>query len=226
MCGRFTQKTSSAELASLYGAVDRAELAGERFNVAPTQTVAAVIQRETGRTIEALRWGFVPSWSERVTSNSRMINARAESLASSPAYRRAFAGGRCIIPASGFYEWARLSDGRRQPIYITTADGAPISLAGLRATWHDPSGKSAPLRSFTIVTTTPNDLMAAIHNRMPVVLAPETWQLWLDPLTAPGELQGLLRPFAGELVARPVSTLVNNPSNNGPELIAPTATEA
>ena len=226
MCGQFTQKTSSAELASLYGAIDHAELAGEQFNVAPTQTVAAVVQREAGRTIEALRWGFVPSWSERVTSSSRMINARSESLASSPAYRRAFAGGRCIIPADGFYEWARSPDGRPQPFYITAADGAPLALAGLRATWHDPSGKLEPLRSCTISTTTPNALIRTIHNRMPVVLAPGTWELWLDPSTARGELQALLRPFAGELVARPVSTLVNNPANDGPALIDPVAIDA
>jgi putative SOS response-associated peptidase YedK len=226
MCGRFTQQVSSSELARLFGAIDHAELEGGRYNVAPTQTVAAVVQRGEGRTIEALRWGLVPSWSERVTSSSRLINARAETIASSPAYRRAFAAGRCIIPTDGFYEWAHSPDGRRQPFFIAAAaGGGPLALAGLRATWHDPSGKSEPLRSCTIATTTPNELMAAIHNRMPVVLAPETWELWLDPSTAPGELQGLLRPFAGELVARPVSTLVNNPANNGPELIAPTATE-
>jgi len=226
MCGRFTQKTSSAELASLYGAVDHAELAGERFNVAPTQTVAVVVQRESGRTIEALRWGFVPSWSQRLTSSSRMINARAESIGSSPAYRRAFLNGRCIIPADGFYEWARSPDGRRLPFYITAADGGPIGLAGLRATWHDPSGKSAPLRSCTIATTTPNELMASIHNRMPVVLAPEAWEPWLDSSTDPAELQGLLQPFIGELVARQVSTLVNSPAHDGPALIAPAAPEA
>jgi putative SOS response-associated peptidase YedK len=225
MCGRFTQKASSAELASLYGAIDRAELPGERYNVAPTQVVAAVVQREDARTIEALRWGLVPSWSERVTSSSRMINARAESLASSPAYRRSFAGKRCIIPADGFYEWARLPDGRRMPFYIT-AEAGPLALAGLRATWHDPSAKSAPLRSCTIVTTSPNDSMAEIHNRMPVILSPETWALWLDPSTDPADLQGLLRPFAGDLVARQVSTLVNNAANDGPALIAPAATEA
>jgi putative SOS response-associated peptidase YedK len=226
MCGRFTQKTSSSELASLYGAVDHAELAGERFNVAPTQTVAAVVQREAGRTIEALRWGFVPSWSERVTSRSRMINARAESISSSPAYRRAFASGRCIIPANGFYEWARSPDGRRQPYYITAADGAPLALAGLRATWHDPSGKVPPLRSCTIATTTPNDVMAPIHDRMPVILSPQAWQLWLDLGTDPAELQALLQPFAGELIARPVSTLVNSPANEGSALIEPVAIDA
>ena len=225
MCGRFTQKASSAELASMYGAIDHAELAGERYNVAPTQVVAAVVQRDDSRTIEALRWGFVPSWSERVTSSSRMINARAESLASSPAYRRAFASGRCIIPAAGFYEWARSPDGRRQPFYITAVDGAPLALAGLRATWHDPSGKSGPLRSCAIVTTTPNELMVSIHNRMPVVLAPDTWDLWLDPSTDPAELQGSLRPFAGGLIARRVSTLVNRPANDGPALIEPVAVE-
>jgi putative SOS response-associated peptidase YedK len=219
MCGRFTQKASSSELASLYGAIDNVELAGERYNVAPTQVVAAVVQREDGRTIEALRWGLVPSWSERVTSSSRMINARAESLASSPAYRRAFVSGRCIIPADGFYEWTRSPDGRRQPFYIAAADGTPIALAGLRATWHDPSGKSEPVRSCTIVTTTPNDVLVSIHNRMPVILAAEARDVWLDPSTDPSELQSLLRPFAGELIARPVSSLVNSPTNEGPQLI-------
>jgi putative SOS response-associated peptidase YedK len=219
MCGRFTQKASSAELASLYGAVDHAELAGERYNVAPTQVVAAVVEREDGRTIEALRWGLVPSWSERLTSSSRLINARAESLANSPAYRRAFASGRCIIPADGFYEWARSPDGRRLPFYITAADGGPLALAGLRATWHDPLGRSALLRSCTIVTTTPNDLMAEIHNRMPVILPREAWGLWLGAATDVAELQALLGPFAGDLIARPVSTLVNNPRSDGPELI-------
>lgn len=226
MCGRFSQKASSSELARLFGAVDHAELAGERYNVAPTQTVAAVVQRDEGRTIEALRWGLVPSWSERVTSNSRMINARAESLASSPAYRRAFATGRCIIPANGFYEWARSPDGRRQPFYITAAYGTPIALAGLQATWHDPMGKLATLRSCTIATTTPNDLMVSIHNRMPVILSPEEWELWLDPSTDPAELQGLLRPFAGELIARMVSSLVNNPKNDGRALIEPVVLDA
>ncbi len=189
--------------------------------MAPTQAVAAVVQRDSERTIEALRWGLVPSWFERVTSNARMINARAESLASSAAYRRAFASGRCIIPADGFYEWARTPDGQRQPFYMTAADGAPIALAGLRATWHDPSGELEPVRSCTIVTTTPNDLMMSIHNRMPVILSPETWQLWLDPSTNPTELQALLQPFAGDLIAKPVSTLVNNPANDGQELIRP-----
>ncbi len=223
MCGRFTQKASSGDLARLFGAVDHAELAGERYNVAPTQTVAAVFQRDGGRTVEALRWGLVPSWAASVAGNSRMINARAESLASSPAYRRSFATRRCIIPADGFYEWARSPIGRRQPFYITAANGAVLALAGLRATWHGPSGKLAPLRSCTIATTRPNEMMATIHPRMPVILSPEAWDLWLDPTTDPGELQELLRPFAGELTVRPVSSLVNNPKNDGPELTYPVA---
>jgi putative SOS response-associated peptidase YedK len=221
MCGRFTQKTSSADLARLFGATDRADFPGDRYNVAPTQAVAAVGQPSGGRTIEALRWGLVPAWSDRARSSSRMINARAESLASSSAHWRAFVGGRCIIPADGFYEWSPSPEGKRQPFYITAANGAPIALAGLRATWHDPSGKSEPVHSCTIVTTTPNDVMVSIHTRMPVILSPETWQLWLDPSTDPTELQALLRPFVGELVARPVSTLVHNPVHDGPELIRP-----
>jgi putative SOS response-associated peptidase YedK len=225
MCGRFTQKASSAELASLYGAIDHAELAGERYNVAPTQTVAAVVQRDAGRTIEALRWGLVPSWSERLRSSSRLINARAETIASSSAYRRSFAGKRCLIPADGFYEWAHSPDGLRRPFYVTASDGGPLALAGLRATWHDPSGKSARLRSCTIVTTTPNEMMASIHSRMPVILSPEGWELWLDPATDPAELKGLLRPYAGDLIARPVSTLVNNPANDGRALIEPVAVD-
>lgn len=226
MCGRFTQKASAADLARLFDAVNHAELAGERYNVAPTQTVAAVVHRDDGRAIEAFRWGLVPSWSERVTSSSRLINARSETLASSPAYRRAFAAGRCIIPANGFYEWARSPDGTRHPFYITAAGGAPLALAGLRATWHDPSGTASPLRSCTIVTTTPNELMSAIHNRMPVILSAKAWDLWLDPSTDPSELQGLFQPYAGELMAWPVSTLVNNPANDGRVLIEPVALDA
>jgi putative SOS response-associated peptidase YedK len=221
MCGRFTQKTSSADFARLSGATDLADLPGGRYNVAPTQAVAAVVQSSDGRTIAALRWGLVPAWSDRAPSSSRLINARAESLANSSAHRRAFVGGRCIIPADGFYEWSLSPEGKRQPFYIAAANRAPMALAGLRATWHDPSGKSEPVHSCTIVTTTPNDLMVSIHARMPVILWPESWQLWLDPSTDPTELQALLRPFAGELIAKPVSTLVNNPVHDGPELIRP-----
>lgn len=226
MCGRFTQQVSSSELARLFGAIDHADLAGDRYNVAPTQTVAAVVQRAEGRTIEALRWGLVPSWSERVTSSARMINVRAETIATSLAYRRVFSTGRCLIPAGGFYEWARSADGRRQAFYVTGADGAPLALAGLRATWHDPAGTSAPVRSCAIATTTPNALMAPIHSRMPVVIPSEAWELWLDASTDPAELPGLLRPYAGELVARPVSTLVNSPANDGKALIDPLPTSA
>ena len=159
-------------------------------------------------------------WAERPTAGGRLINARAESIASSPAYRHSFRTKRCLIPADGFYEWLRTPSGR-QPYYISAPDSCPLAFAGLWSTWHDRSSDIPPLRSCTIATTTPNPLMAQIHNRMPVILPPEAWDRWLDRRTDPGELLALLRPFTGDLVAYPVAPLVNNPRNQGPALVAP-----
>jgi putative SOS response-associated peptidase YedK len=219
MCGRFTQKMSSGELARMFDAEDLAELDGDRYNVAPTDAVAVVLARDGRRIVEERRWGLVPHWAASPRDGTRMINARAETVERAPAFRDAFARKRCLIPADGFYEWQRSPDGRRMPFFITSADGRPFAFAGLRATWH---GAAPPLRTCSIVTTTANPLVGHLHNRMPVILEPSGWDLWLDAATDPRELRGLLAPYAsGAMTMFPVAPLVNSVRNNGPELVRP-----
>ncbi len=223
MCGRFTQKIASSELARIFEAEDFADLPGDRYNVAPTDPVAAVLVRDGRRVLANLRWGLVPHWAGSLKDGARMINARAETIDRSPAFRDAFERKRCLIPADGFYEWQRSPDGRRLPFYITRSDGLPFAFAGLRATWHSPDDThAAPVRTCSIVTTTPNELVARLHNRMPVILPSEAWAAWLDPATDPGELRALLAPAPDrDLTSYPVSPLVNDPRNDGPDLVRP-----
>jgi putative SOS response-associated peptidase YedK len=222
MCGRFTQQRPTSELAEIFGAEDLAELPGERFNVAPTDEAAVVVQRsDKRRAITAYRWGLIPHWAEDRRVGSRMFNARAETIASSPAFRDAFRRRRCLVPVDSFYEWRR--DGKiRQPFRIVRGDGRLLALAGLWSGWHDPETGEV-LRTFTIVTTGPNGLLRPIHNRMPVVLEPEAWDRWLDrDLAEPAELHGLLVPIEDTaLGAYPVSRLVNDVRRDGPALIEP-----
>ncbi|MEO7664224.1 MAG: SOS response-associated peptidase [Candidatus Limnocylindrales bacterium] len=221
MCGRFTQERPTSELAEIFDAEDRAQAPGGRFNVAPTDQAAVVVQRDETRAITAFRWGLVPHWADSARVGNRMFNARAETLSTSPAFRAAMKKRRCLVPVDSFYEWRR--DGKaRQPFRVVRSDGRPLALAGLWAGWHDPETEEVR-RTFTIVTTTPNDLMRPIHNRMPVVLPPEAWDRWLDPeLPDPGELTGLLVPAEdGALDLYPVSRAVNDVRNDGPGLILP-----
>ena len=223
MCGRVTQARPTSDLARIFDAEDLAELEAGRYNVAPTQPIAVVVERDDRRALTAYRWGLVPPWAPDPKVGSRMINARAETLACSPAFRYSFERKRCLVPVDGFYEWLRSPDGRRQPFYVTTADGSPLALAGLWSSWRPPDEDIPPLRTCAIVTTTRNELLAPIHNRMPVIVPPDCWALWLDPATADrGEHIGLLRPAAVEgLVAYPVGRLVNSPRNDGRQLIEP-----
>lgn len=221
MCGRFTQQRSDHELAEWFEAEALVDDPGGRFNVAPTDPVSIVVEKDDRRAITAYRWGLVPFWAKDISIGSRLINARAETLASSNAFRESFARRRCLVPADGFYEWRR-DPGRRQPFVIHRLDGAPLAFAGLWSGWRD-KATGEVLRTMTIVTTGANALMTPIHDRMPVVLAPKAWSRWLDPsLEDIAELQGLLVPAPDEgLEAYPVETLVNNVRNNGPELIVP-----
>jgi putative SOS response-associated peptidase YedK len=223
MCGRFTQERPTSDLAEIFEAEDLAGEPGGRFNVAPTDEAAVVVQREDRRAIKAYRWGLIPHWAEDAKVGSRMFNARAETLGSSPVFRDALRKRRCLVPVDSFYEWRR--EGRtRQPFRIVRSDGRPLALAGLWAGWRDPDTDQVR-RTFTIITTSPNDLVRPIHNRMPVVLAPEAWGQWLDPaLPDVAELNGLLVPAPdGGLEVYPVSPAVNNVRNDGPELIEPAA---
>jgi len=228
-------RTNPSDLAEIFdaelGDTEAAALdeLGARYNVAPTQPIPVVVQRDDGRRIELQRWGLVPSWSKSVTTaGARYINARAETVATSPAFRASFLRRRCIIPADGFYEWLR--DGRRkQPFLIHTEDDAPLAFAGLWAPWRDPASGQW-LLSAAVVTTTANATVSQLHNRMPVILDLESdaWRLWLDPqMRDEGLLQSLLEPAPDSLLElRAVSSLVNNANNEGPELLAVPAPEA
>ena len=225
MCGRFTQQRSDAELADLFEAEPLGDDPGGRFNVAPTDPATVVVERGERRALTSYRWGLIPHWARDPSIATRFINARAETLATSGAFRDAFARHRCLVPADGFYEW-RHDPGRRQPFLFHTVDGEPLAFAGLWAGWHDPETDTVR-RTFTIVTTAANELMAPIHDRMPVVIPREAWAMWLDPdLDDLAELQGLLVPAPEPLLAAyRVDRLVNDVRNDGPALILPMVEE-
>jgi putative SOS response-associated peptidase YedK len=228
MCGRMTMRTDVSDVAQIFDAEIRDPAAfadlSPRYNVAPTQPIEVVVQREDGRVLELHRWGLVPSFAKSVSVGNRHINARAETIATSPAFRASFAGRRCIIPADGFYEWRR--EGRRkQPFLIHAADDRPLAFAGVWAPWKDPASGEWVL-SAAVVTTAANQTVAQLHNRMPVILEPSEWPIWADPeIRDPGLLNDLLRPADDSLLRlTPVSQLVNNANNEGPELLmAPTS---
>jgi putative SOS response-associated peptidase YedK len=221
VCGRFTQQRPTAELAAMFEAEPPTAELLPTYNLAPTDEAAVVVERGDRRAIRAYRWGLIPSWAKDEKIASKLFNARAETLATSGAFRESFRRRRCIVPADAFYEWQRQGGGR-QPFLIRRADGAPLALAGLWSGWHHPETEQV-IRTFTIVTTTANRTLSAVHDRMPVILAREHWASWLDPtLQDAGELTALLEPAAdNELVLYPVRALVNNVRNNGPELIEP-----
>ncbi len=208
------------ELAELFEAEQMAEDLGPRYNVAPTDPAAVVVERPDGRRgITVFQWGLVPHWADSPAVAARHINARSETVASSPTFRDAFRRHRCIVPADGFFEWTR--DGNaRQPHLIRRRDRMPLAFAGIWATWR-PVVDSQPRRSFAILTTRANDAIAGLHDRMPVALAPEQWARWLDPKAdADGELLAILEPPDAEPYETfPVPPLVNNVRNQGPGLI-------
>jgi putative SOS response-associated peptidase YedK len=220
MCGRFTQQTPTSEIARIFGAEDLFDDPRGRFNVAPTDEAAVVVQREDRRAVVGYRWGLVPGWSDDPKAAGRAFNARAETVGVSPLFRDAFRRRRCLVPVDGFYEWLR--DGAtRRPMRIHDPADRPLALAGLWTGRQDPES-GVWHRTFTIVTTRPNAFMAPIHDRMPVVVPPDSWARWLDRGTRdPGELRALLEPRDDlELAAYEVPPLVNNVRNDGPELIA------
>jgi putative SOS response-associated peptidase YedK len=225
MCGRFSQQRPASELAEIFAAEPLADELGPRFNVAPTDDALVVVQRDDRRAITAYRWGLIPHWADSSKVGSRMFNARAETLTSSPAFRDAIRRKRCLVPVDGFYEWKREGT-RRQPFLIAQADGRPLALAGLWSGWRDPAADRV-IRTFTIVTAGPNAQVAELHDRMPVVVPEEAWSTWLDPhLDDAAELQGLLQPNeAVDLRILAVSRLVNDVRNDGPELIEPAGDE-
>lgn len=221
MCGRFTLRISPELLAKFFGLPDAPPLE-PRYNIAPTQPVAAV--RENPHTHQRemtfLNWGLIPFWAKDIRMGARMINARAETVAEKPAYRAAFKYRRCIVPADGFYEWQK-QNGHKQPYLIGLEDGGPFGIAGLWEHWEGADG--SVIESCTLLTTDANDLLAPLHNRMPVILHPQDYEEWLDVRIQESDpLRHLLQPFPSqEMVAYPVSTHVNNPRNEDPACVVP-----
>jgi putative SOS response-associated peptidase YedK len=237
MCGRYTATTAASVLAEVFG-VDEIKTADlpPRFNVAPSQPVYAIAERRprhegemATRQLGTFRWGLVPSWASDPSVGNRMINARAETVATKRAYRTAVAVRRCLIPADAFYEWqVTASAGRRikVPHAIRRRDGRPLAFAGLWEVWHSPDAGQPTVRSCVIITTQANDVLAPLHDRMPAVLPPAAWDAWLDPANDDVEsLQRLLVPAPGaEFEVWPVTTRVNRVANEGPELLEPRET--
>lgn len=228
MCGRFTLNQSAVSLAQVFHVEPVSDLA--EYNIAPTQMVATVLQNPESekREFKQLHWGLIPSWAKDAGMGAKLINARAETVAEKPSFRSAFKHRRCLVLADGFYEWQR-QQGKKQPFYFRLQDGQPFAFAGLWEKWRGlrqpEAGTPAneEIISCTILTTAANELLQPIHERMPVILEPQDYDLWLDSqVETPQTLQQLLRPYpAPAMTAYPVSTLVNNPRHNSSECIIP-----
>lgn len=221
MCGRFTRKENMHHLAELLGLKALPPLP-PRYNIAPSQWVACVRTNLETRQRECreLKWGLVPSWAKDPSIGNKLINARGETVAEKPAFRKAFTHQRCLVLADGFYEWKR--EGKtKQPYYIRFKDHRLFTFAGLWERWE--KNGAEPLESCTLITTGPNALMAPIHHRMPVILGSKDYDDWLDPsLQTVERINVLLRPFpSDEMKAYPVSPIVNNLQNDQPECVKP-----
>ncbi len=221
MCGRFTLTLDPGELRE---ELDLGPIEVElhaRFNIAPTQPVAVVAEPEK-RQVELFKWGLVPSWAKDASIGSRLINARRETLAEKPAFRKAFDRRRCLILADGFFEWAHAGEknARKTPYYFHLASGRAFTFAGLWEFWRAPGGEE--LRSCTIITCPANERIAAFHDRMPVILPEAVRWKWLDPAAKPAELASFMAPYpAGEIAYHPVSPMVNSPAVDEQACILP-----
>jgi len=219
MCGRYRLSRAAEVFSEYFGSDDLVEWS-PRFNIAPTQPVPVVRQESHKRRVSLVKWGLIPSWSNDPTLGAKMINARAETVTEKPAFRDALRSQRCLIPADGFYEWQR-TGGSNQPYCFTLASGKPFAFAGLWDCWRNPQGNV--IESCTILTTTANPLLADVHDRMPVMLAPDQYDRWLDlDMKNPGAVLPLLRPYEAAAMTRyAVSTRVNQVANDDPACAAP-----
>lgn len=217
MCGRFVTSIPASELTAIFALQEVPKLE-PRFNVAPTQMVPVVRSEGDRNRLDLFMWGLVPGWAKDLKFGSHLINARSETVAEKPAFRHAIKYRRCIIPTSGFYEWEHIGD-KKQPYFIRLTDHSPMCLAGLWDTWQAPDG--GVLESFTILTTAANGLVEPLHDRMPVILHPDDYFLWLNHnVHDPQQLQALYEPFpAGEMTAYKAPDLVNNPRFDSPACI-------
>lgn len=240
MCGRYASSRKPEDLVEEFEIRETriASPLAPDYNVAPTKPVYAVVERpssddeEPERQLRVVSWGLVPSWAKDRAIGSRMINARMETVAEKPAYKRAFAKRRCLLPADGYFEWypteqlTSAGKPRKQPFFIRPRDGGILAMAGLYEIWRDPDKADDDpdrfLWSTTVITTDAEDDLGRIHDRMPLMVEPDRWAAWLDPRTERDHLLDLLEPAApGRLEAYPVSTAVGNVRNNDPSLVEP-----
>ena len=215
MCGRYTLRTPAAQMIEIFSLGDMPSLA-PRYNIAPTQLVVcirSVPEDSKSREAVLMRWGLIPFWAKDMAIGNQMINARSETIAEKPAFRAAFSKRRCLIPADGFLEWQKLSTGKKQPWLMELMDEQPFAMAGIWEYW-TPKGESTlkPVVSCSIITTSANDDMSVLHDRMPVILPIEAWATWLSPTANAAQCASLLKPMKNGLLKKTcVSTKVNRP---------------
>lgn len=224
MCGRYTLSVPLSNLVDSFDIQPPEFEYPPRFNIAPTQDAPVIAQDQEGRRMGLLRWGLIPSWAKDPAIGGRMINARSETVAEKPAFKRAFHYRRCLVPADGFFEWKRdeeegAAKGQKTPYWIHLAGREPFVMAGLWEKWNP--GEAAPVYTFTVLTTEAAPAIREIHPRMPVILPAGARDRWLDPDASPEDILPLLRPYGEGIEAYPVSTRVNSPRNDVPECIEP-----
>jgi putative SOS response-associated peptidase YedK len=220
MCGRFARYASGDEVAQRFQLPEATLFDEPRYNIAPTQPVAAVRATAWGRALAWLRWGLIPSWSSDPAIGNKLINARAETVTEKPSFRSAFKQRRCLIPASGYYEWEKRRGSRKQPYFIRPRNGSLFAFAGLWERWHDSQG--TPVETCTILTSEANEQLRSLHDRMPLILDPAADATWLDPGADAPSLHALLVPYPAEkMEAFPVNPWVNDPRHEGPRCLEP-----
>ncbi len=229
MCGRYTLSTPMDHLVEVFDVPPVTFDHEPRYNITPTQQAPVVASDRRGDRMGLMRWGLVPSWAKDVAIGSRMINARAETLRTKPAFKEAVVARRCLVPADGFYEWVKEGSGK-VPYWIHDPERAPLSLAGLwerwgGGGWQEPGGPESEgtesVYTFTIITVEPNETVRPLHDRMPAIVPSADRGIWLDRTTRTENALEILRPYQGELAAYPVSKLVNSPANDDVECIEP-----
>ncbi len=224
MCGRFVMKSTQTELAGFFELAAAVDVPA-RYNIAPTDAVLAVVDTGQGRHWRTFRWGLIPSWAKDIAIGARMINARSETVFDKPSFRAAVRRRRCLVPADGFFEWGG-SKGNKQPYYISMANSKPFAMASIWEHWRNELGDE--IESCSLLTTSANSLIEPFHHRMPVILEQAHWQLWLDPgCEDRSRLEALFVQYPAEKMnVRPVGHLVDNPRNEGEQLIMPLEEQA
>lgn len=223
MCGRYTLHHKPEEIEERFDVEPDLRLLAPRYNIAPSQIIP-VIRHAESKEMAGCKWGLIPFWARDPKIGNNLINAKAETIAEKPSFKRAFAKRRCLIPADGFYEWQKRGKAPSQPMYIRRRDGGLFAFAGLWEEWKSPEGE--PIETCTIITVEPNELLSKIHNRMAAILRPGDEAAWIDPKSGVDDLLQMLRPYdSDELEAIPVSRAVNSPAHDSAALIAPIETE-